>query len=159
MLSIYNQYICFNLGTRDNGTCENFGITPKESQHPGIGHSYVHRSVNLPFSTDSTEIVSLSDECCKLISAADILSILSKASSLYQIADVLRKMSSSSPAFNYKFLPLMSGTSAIIFSTGESDDVSQGCLKKLQDIVHGWGLKYIPMTGDGNCFFSSVAYR
>ena len=104
------------------------------------------------------EIVSLSDECAALILTEDIYEIIIKASTLNELAQMLKKLSHSSPGFNYKFLPFMSPATALLFPNPEAEPMAHVYSKRLHDLVRGWGLHLIPIAGDGNCFFSSVAY-
>ena len=134
---------------------EHFGIVPKVEQHPGATG---HTSTLFPSFPTPPYSVKLSEMQAKLVKVDDVLQIIKKASYLQQIALALNTIFSGSPAFQYQFMPLMSRTSALIFPTGNQEENVDVPAKVLRDFVHGMKLKYVPIEGDGNCFFSSIAY-
>ena len=125
---------------------------------PGCVSIYLSGSNNVPLPADSKQIVSVSACCNSMITADDILSIIRKSSVLHNMATVIQKLSLSSPALSYRFLPFMSCSSALLFPTYETEPIYHGTETVLSDLVHTLGMQLIHMPGDGNCFFYSVAY-
>ena len=136
---------------------ESFGVIPKQDA-TGLDYNakFVSSKVITSLAATSTDFVTFSEQCASLVSAEDIIGIINRASLLKDTADMLEKLSLSSPALNYKFLPLMSSVSSLLFPSNEPKDMSQAHTSELQDVVHAWGLRWI-LTDDRNCFFYSIA--
>ena len=72
----------------------------------------------------------------------------------------MQKQSSQSPAFNYKFLPLMASVASLFFHGNPSCETDEHARseRRLNDVLQAWGMKCHSIDGDGNCCFTAVAF-
>ena len=102
----------------------------------------------------------LANEVSELISIDEIWKVLENAVYMSKLAAYMQRLSSESPAFNYKFLPLMSAVASLFFHPSSNADNAEHELseKRLDCVLKGWGMKRHYIEGDGNCCFSAVAF-
>lgn len=103
-----------------------FGIQKKDINIQGI--SWIASPVVNIASLSSTSLhqacmsASLGTDISDLVAIEDIFRILENATCLCKIAVSMQKQSLQSPAFNYKFLPLMSSVASIFFDPQPAAD-------------------------------------
>ena len=99
----------------------------------------------------------LDESVLLLVSIQDITDIVENALGFTKIALFMQKQSSKSPAFNYKYLTLMSSVASLFFHSCPADDHLRN-QQRLDNVLAAWGMVRHSIDGDGNCCFSSVAF-
>ena len=96
----------------------------------------------------------------QLVSMQEITAIFENALGFTKIASFMQKQSSQSPAFNYKYISLMSSVASLFFHHNPApqiDDHSRN-QQRLDNVLAAWGMIQHMIDGDGNCCFSAVAF-
>ena len=101
----------------------------------------------------------LSDEVAELITVPELVGLLESACNLANLADYMKKMTGNSPLISPVLIPFMSSVSDVILNSHQqSISTALEHEKRLNDLINSWKLQRHPVSGDGNCFFSAVAY-
>ena len=142
-----------------------------------LANSSFHNSaIDLSELSNIQDSVLITGEAADLISLQDASKILQNAVYTSTIATYMQSKSTNSPLFEYRFLPFMSKVSHILLSrhvTNENADQNQDAdhkpvelnesgeyqanVRRLDDILGGWGMVRCEVVGDGNCCFSAIA--
>ena len=150
-----------DTGRLNNGLKESFGVVSK-SVSAGGNTDWINCKPNeLEPKLDLTENqVFLTDEVAELITVPELIHVLKSACNLAAVADHMNKITANSPIFDPVLMPFMSSVSNIILRSHEDSilPLQHEHEKRLKDIISSFKLQLHPVAGDGNCFFSAIAY-
>ena len=104
--------------------------------------------------------IHLSEAVAELITLTKLIEIFQSAYNMCNVIYLMKKVTANSPLINPSLMPFMSSVSNIILTGDHIEDSSLACehQKRLNDIVNSCKLKLHPVSGDGNCLFSAVAF-
>lgn len=104
--------------------------------------------------------IKLTDVVAKLITPSNLVKVFKSACNLANIVGTMKKVTANSPMFKPSLLPFMSSVSNIILSSHPDKGSSSASEheQRLNDVVSSCKFKLFPISGDGNCLFSAVAF-
>lgn len=146
--------------SNDLSQSERFGVVRKDDSAKSCV-DWITQKLGTSEDIDlNVEHIDLSEEVLELISVSDLVVLLQNAINLTHITDLMGKKTASSPLLDPLLFPFMSSVSNIIFH-GHRSTTESSLLKhqeRLDQITKAWKFKIHPILGDGNCFFSAVAF-
>ena len=102
--------------------------------------------------------VHLNAEIEELVSLDDLFSTVKSTLQLWELSKKLQTYSKHSLLLNTKMIPFMSSVSCLFEPTDKTPSVVEQHKRRLLDVVESWGFQLHPVEGDGNCFFSAIAF-
>ena len=123
------------------GTVPGFGLTGER----------VSTDCTMEEDTCTNEEIELSDE--------ELLEIYKRGLNTKKTVDAVKSQGSSSILFDDKFVPFMGSATSLFFNTdfnaNDGYDIHQ---QRMQAVTKSWGFVLVDTEGDGNCFFTSMAF-
>lgn len=142
----------------------NFGIAPKQEATEinwlSFPSARTRNFMDIYFEDAQYKII-LDESVAEYVSLDSGLKILRNAMCSTEIANAIKKGSCKSPLFNFYMIPFMSPILSLFFHGQEDiedEEADQRVLKR-NKAIDSFGLKIVPISGDGNCCFSSVAFN
>lgn len=141
-----------------------FGVVPKEgatgSDWLSFADARTSDFLDISFQDAQFKVI-LDEKVLEYVSLDSGLKILRNAMCSTEVAQAMKKWSSKSPLFNFYMIPFMSPILSLFFhgQSGSAGTEADRRLLKRNQAINSFGLKLIPICGDGNCCFASVAFN